>query len=290
MKPSQRVGEQSKASPPSPTFASTKTAQRESISRTDLLQGFEPIRLSEMDHVALFRRTDTKYILSEAQLFQAFANLAESYQILEIDGSRLQHYRTLYFDTANLALYRQHHDGCRDRYKVRQRAYVDSGLAFLEIKRKTNANMTIKSRRQTQILSTVIGQDASSFLRSHYPYRVEELEAKLLNTFRRITLVSTRSVERLTVDVGLRFLWNDVHVSLDGLAIAEVKQNGFSIDSEFVQQMRTLGVRPTSFSKYCIGVSMLYPEIKHNRFNPQLCRIAQLLHERETVCPTCSYY
>lgn len=291
MKPTLRVAEQSRAAPATaPSFTPTKTAKRAPVSLTDLLQAFDAVRLSEMDHVSLLRRADTKYIMSEARLFQSLASLTGGYQVLEIDGARLQRYRTLYFDTANLALYRQHHDGCRDRYKVRQRAYVDSARAFLEMKRKTNANITFKSRMQIQALSAVIGQDAGSFLRSHYPYRVEELEARLLNTFQRITLVSTQGVERLTVDVGLRYLWNDVHVSLDGLAIAEVKQNGFSTDSEFVRQMRVVGVRPTPFSKYCIGVAMLYPEVKHNRFKPQLGRIARLLDEGGTECPTCSYY
>ena len=52
----------------------------------------------------------------------------------------------------------------------------------------------------------------------------------------------------------------------------------YAVNSAFVREMRALGVRPTGFSKYCIGVSMLYPEVKHNRFKPQLRRIDQLLH------------
>jgi hypothetical protein len=92
------------------------------------------------------------------------------------------------------------------------------------------------------------------------------------------------------VDVGLRFLGNGVRVSFAGIAIAEVKQDGFSMDSEFVRQMRALCVRATSFSKYCIGISMLYPEVKHNRFKPQLRQIAQLLHEGRIVCQTYSFH
>jgi hypothetical protein len=112
-------------------------------------------------------------------------------------------------------------------------------------------------------LSLQIARDGELFLRSHYPYQVEALDAKLFNAFRRITLVSKHSVERLTLDVDLHFWWNDACVSLAGIAIAEVKQDGFSMDSEFIRQMRAVGVRATSFSKYCIGVSMLYPEVKH---------------------------
>jgi hypothetical protein len=241
-----------------------------------------------MDHVALLRRTDTKYLLGEEQLFRALAGLGDCYRILQIDGRRLHRYRTLYFDTQDLSLYRQHHDGWRVRYKVRKRAYADAGLAFLEIKRKIDAHTTVKSRVRTRALSARIARDAEPFLRTHYPYRVQELEAKLFNAFQRITLVSKRSVERLTVDVDLRFLWNGARLPLPGLAIAEVKQDGFSVDSAFVRQMRALGVRATGFSKYCIGVSMLYPQ-KHNRFKPQLGQIDRLLHEERSTCQACSF-
>jgi hypothetical protein len=163
---------------------------------------------------------------------------------------------------------------------VRERAYVDSDLAFLEVKCKANDDTTVKSRVRTPALSAQIARDAEPFLHAHYPYPVEHLEAQLRNAFQRITLVSTHSVERMTVDVGLQYVWNGKRISLSGIAVAEVKQDGFSMDSAFVQQMRALGVRPTGFSKYCIGISMLHPEVKHNRFNPQLRRIDQLLHER----------
>jgi hypothetical protein len=275
--------------PPETALAPAMTAQRDSSWLSALLQRFNAIRLSEMSRVALLRRTETKYLMSEAQLFRALARLTDHYRILEIDGRRLQCYRTLYFDTKDLTLYRQHHDGWRDRYKVRERAYVDSGLAFLEVKHKVNANTMVKSRTRTRALSPQMAQGSASFLHAHYPYRANELEAKLANAFQRITLVSKHSVERLTVDVDLRFLWNGTRVSLAGIAIAELKQDGFSSGSEFVQQMRALGVRATGFSKYCIGVSMLYPEVRHNRFIPQLRQIAKLLRERRTACQTCSF-
>ena len=285
----QRVATQSEAAlSPVIAFASTMTANRDSSWRSALLQSFDPIRLSEMGHVALLHRTDTKYLLSEEQVFHALARLTDHYRILEIGGRRLHRYRTLYFDTPNLALYRQHHNGWRNRYKVRERAYADSDLVFLEIKHKIDAHTTVKSRMRTRGLSSHITRGAGSFLRTHYPYQVEELEARLYNTFQRITLVSTRSAERLTVDLGLRYWWNGVRVSLAGMAIAEVKQDGFSLDSEFVRHMRASGVRATRFSKYCIGVSMLYPEVKHNNFKPQFRHIAKLLPERNTVCQTCT--
>jgi len=244
--------------------------------RSGLLQSFAAIDLSEMRRVELLRRVETKYLMSEEQLCQALVNLPEHYRILEIDGRRLHRYQTLYFDTQDLALYHQHHNGWRSRYKVRGRVYADTDLAFLEVKHKIEPNAMIKTRVRTEELSPEIGQTGESFLRDHYPYRVGRLEAALFNSFRRMTLVSRHSVERLTVDVDVRIWRNGVQASLDGLAIAELKQESFSTDSEFVRQMRALGVRPTGFSKYCIGISMLYPQVKHNNFKPKLRQISKL--------------
>jgi hypothetical protein len=230
-----------------------------------------------MGDVALLRRIDTKYVVSEAQLSWALARVTDDYRILEIDGRRLHRYETLYFDTPELALFRQHHNGWRNRYKVRERAYTDSDLVFLEIKHKIDDNTTIKKRVLTPELTSEIARVAEPFMRAHYPYRVAALQPTLLNAFQRIALVSKHRLERLTLDVDVRFWGNGSRCTLDGVAIAELKQDGFSLNSEFVQQMRELGVRSTGFSKYCTGVSMLYPQVKHNRFKPRLRLLEELM-------------
>ena len=72
------VTAQPKAGPfPETALAPAMTAQRDSSSRSALLQRFEAIRLSEMSRVALLRRTETKFLLSEAQLFRALARLTD---------------------------------------------------------------------------------------------------------------------------------------------------------------------------------------------------------------------
>ena len=35
-------------------------------------------------------------------------------------------------------------------------------------------------------------------------------------------------------------------------------------------------VRDTSFSKYCMGVSLLYPDVKHNKFKAKQRLVARL--------------
>jgi hypothetical protein len=241
------------------------------------MRRFAPISLAQMDDVALLNRTDTKFVLSAGQVYGALTGLTTDYRVLDIAGIRLNQYQTLYFDTVDFAMYLRHHAGGRERYKVRSRQYVNSNLAFLEIKHKTNKNRTVKSRLQTTGLVTHFNPESRVFLQDHQPFTAQALEPKLWNNFVRITLVSQLHQERLTLDLNLQFSYDQATVALPGLAIAEVKQAGYNPDSPFIRQMRTLSVHPTGFSKYCLGVSMLYPEIKHNNFKPKLRLVEQLL-------------
>ena len=210
-------------------------------------------------------------------------NLTDGYSTLSIDGHRSSQYRTLYFDSAGFDLYHRHHAGILDRYKVRSREYVDSQLAFLEVKHKTNKGRTIKSRIQTPDLAASFGSESTEFLDNAYPYDVAELEPKLWVEYRRITLVSRSRKERVTIDLDLCYSWEEQSISLPHIAIVEIKQDGFSHDSDMGQQLREHHVRATGFSKYCVGISMIYPHLKHNNFKPKLRIVEKLAQEQPYV-------
>lgn len=245
---------------------------------------FQPITLAEMERVALLDRTDTKLLLTPEQLHYALDYLLPYYRVLEIEGRRQHHYQTLYFDTPDLDFYHQHHNGWRNRYKVRERAYVDSDLTFVEVKHKVRSDRTIKHRRPVPELTTDFGQPAAAFIQAHAPFREDALVPTLWNDFQRITLVSTHRRERVTFDLDLRFrrAYGNKWVALPGVVVAEVKQVRFSYDSDFLREMRYLGVRPTGFSKYCTGVALLYPEVKHNNFKPRMLHLKRVMGGRAT--------
>jgi len=232
-----------------------------------------------MNDVALLNRTDTKFVMTESQLQQALSRLQNQYRVLEIEYQRLNQYQTVYFDTAAFDLYQRHHAGRNDRYKVRSREYVDSQLSFFEVKHKTNKNRTVKSRIQTEDLATGFDRKTAVFLHDHAPLDADNLHPTLWNSFTRITLVSRERPERLTLDTNLAFHHDQEHRSLPGIAIAEVKQEGFSMASDFMQQMRRLGIRPSGFSKYCIGATLLYPTLKSNNFKPKLRHVNKLMQQ-----------
>jgi hypothetical protein len=236
-----------------------------------------PIGLAEMDAYAALRdRRDTKFALTPAQAEQALLALAGDYAVLEIDGRRQNLYQTLYFDTPALDLFRAHHAGRRQVYKVRSRCYVESELAFMEVKVKRTADETSKHRRPTPALLTELDAETYAWLADYLP-PAGPLAPALWNTYTRLTLVSRHGPERVTLDRALRFTRLDgAAAALPGVVLAEVKQAPSGQASPFSQLMRRGGVRPSGFSKYCVGVSLLYPQVKHNNFTPKLRRLASL--------------
>lgn len=248
-----------------------------------LLAQFEPINLAQMDAVALLDRTDTKYVMRTSQLYAALAGLSADYRVLEIDGMRIHPYRTLYFDTADFAMYLHHHAGRPRRYKVRSRQYVGNHRSFLEVKVKTHERRTSKRRIETGEMITQLTPQASSFVGAAIPLDAKALEPKLWNSFVRITLVSKREAERLTLDLDLRFDDGWQRFDLPGVAIAEVKQDGINRHSDFVRQMRAVAIHSTGFSKYCIGTALLYPGVKHNNFKDKLRLVEKLIGDDDHV-------
>jgi hypothetical protein len=242
-----------------------------------LLHQFEPIGLAQMDEVALMDRTDTKYVMRASELYEALEAVRHRYSVLDIDGVRPHPYETLYFDTGDFTMYLRHHAGWRPRYKVRSRRYVESHRTFLEVKVKTNKDRTSKRRLETAALVTRLTPEASSFVDALVPVDPRGLQPRLWNSFSRVTLVSKVFPERLTLDLDLRFGNGREMVGLPGVAIAEVKQEGINRYSDFVQQMRAMAIPATGFSKYCIGVALLYQDVKHNNFKAKLGLIEKLM-------------
>jgi hypothetical protein len=257
------------AEPEPPAQADLRTVSR-------LLDTFEPITLAQMDDVALLDRSEIKYVLPQSLLSPVLAELRDAYRVLVVAGQPFSRYRTLYFDTADLALYRRHHAGAPNHYKVRAREYVDSCAAFLEVKHKVGGRHTIKSRIPTDGLVTALTFQAADFLADTCPYMPDELVACLWNHYTRITLVSKQRAERITLDLNLAYIRGAERASLPGIVVAEVKYRGAPSASEFARLMRARHVRGTSFSKYCMGVSWLFPNVKHNKFKAKQRLVARL--------------
>ena len=251
---------------------------------------FASVSLADVGHARLMNRTDTKFLLPAPELPGLLDALRTDYRWLEVDGHRLCPYETLYYDTADLQLYHAHQAGRPNRYKIRQRRYVQSGLTFTEIKQKTGNGRTVKNRVPCSGWAANglpadggPGLDTASrvfveqqMARTHRPLDFTDLRPVLWVGYTRLTFVHRTTAERLTLDLNLRY-WNAAgRFSYPQLMIAELKQDARQ-PSAFLALMRQQHRRSGGMSKYCLGLISLDPTLRQNRFKPQLKRLHKLL-------------
>jgi len=240
-----------------------------------LLRQFVPISLDEMDGVKLMDRTDMKFALSFDKLGSILLLLADHYRVLTINSHRVFTYKTDYFDTPELNMFIDHHNGKLNRYKIRQRKYIESDLNFLEMKFKNNKGRVLKERIERQ------DNDNKAFTRfilKHTPYDPCELNLTVINHFNRFTLVDKMMRERVTIDFNLAFSNNLQNLWLNGLVIIEVKQNKEDKSSVVYEILKRNSLRPASISKYCLGVTLLNGQSKSNNFKRTILLINKLSH------------
>jgi hypothetical protein len=240
-------------------------------------QQFAPISLCEMQDVRLMNRVDTKYALYSAQLNDILASLSDSYRIQTIDGVTVASYRTIYLDTPLLDMYMLHHNGKKERQKVRLREYVDSDLAWFEIKQKNNHGRTNKKRIQLASFNAYATRESEELIRSNSQYALNDLLPQLGNSFKRITLVNYALTERVTIDTGICFdnFRTGIHSDLGSLSVVEVKQSGASY-SAIKEELFNRRIHPLNLSKYCIGTVLTDHQIKSNRFKTKLNALSKI--------------
>ncbi|OGU10380.1 MAG: hypothetical protein A2X61_11310 [Ignavibacteria bacterium GWB2_35_12] len=235
------------------------------------LKQFDTASLEYVNTLNLNNRQDTKYAFRNSELPNVLQDLKNNYKILDIQNNKVFLYENLYYDTPDLFMYFQHHNGKLNRYKIRYRKYRDNNTIFFEIKKKTNKQITIKNRIQAEKIENSLTKDANDLIEEEVDTKLENLSPKLWINYSRITLVHNERNEKVTFDKDLSFKgmvngWS----YLPGLVIAEIKQERFNPNSDFIKLMNRFRIRKIRISKYTTGSIMAYPEIKYNRFKPRL--------------------
>lgn len=231
-----------------------------------------------MDSAKLLDRMDMKFLFHYNQLAGILESCSNDYKVLTINEERYSHYETHYFDTHDLKMYIQHHNGKLNRHKVRYRKYVDSGLCFFEIKFKTNKGRTIKDRVKVKELQSAIFGAPEQLLIKKTDFEASALRESLEVKYNRITLVNKNLSERVTIDISLSYCNQDVACSYPSLVIAEVKQEK-TTRSPIITLFQGRSIHPYSISKYCLGIASLNKSIKINNFKPKLLHVKKLCNE-----------
>lgn len=240
------------------------------------LNKFSALALEDLGRAALLDRQETKFVFSLRQTADLLMGLDSEYDILEINGRRIFRYRSIYYDSPDLFFYRQHHAGARPRWKIRLRTYLDTGTSYLEIKSKDNHNRTRKERLEADNGALDLAALAAQISLPGNPIQPGQILETLATSYSRITLVHRKRQERITLDFNLAFSADRGSCQLPDLTIAEVKQHSHNRRSTFLAGLKSRGVQPLPFSKYCIGIVLLKPGLKHNRFKPILRVIKRL--------------
>ena len=239
--------------------------------------GLPAASLAEViERSALQTRIDHKYLVPLERFAELAARLPGTYAVLEIDQLRGLAYESVYFDTPDLLTYRQHLQGRRRRYKVRTRAYLDSGDCAFEVKLKGHRGQTVKARLPYPVADRArITPQAHAFiadqLREAYGQPAPQLAAKVTTAYRRTTLVDLQRGTRLTCDVDLTCSGGGkVAVGLSRHVLVETKRHEPHGDADIA--LRSLGLRPIEMSKYCVAVALLHPGMRSNPWHRTLQR------------------
>ncbi len=234
------------------------------------IASFNTIQLNQMDKVNLMNRVDSKFVFHDICLNAILEEIRDDYRVLEIDSQRIFRYNSLYLDTEDYCMYKQHHNGKPRRVKLRYRTYCDTGDIYFEIKQRQNTMRTHKFREKVSAIPQCLGEIEQALLNEANIHFQSELEHKLAVGYKRITLVANDGIERVTLDTYLVFDNFITQVTHPHLIIAEIKQKRFSRISPFVHALRTRNIKEQSISKYALGLIELSTNIKSNAFKSKV--------------------
>ncbi len=244
-----------------------------------ILKEFQTISLGDLGETLLQKRFDTKFVVPENFLMKLLPALVNEMDILEIDGLREFNYLTQYYDTRDYHFYYKHHNGGKNRKKLRYRKYVDSGISFLEVKHKINGSFIKKTRIPAEFSDKGFNAEGEKFILSDFGMPPEQLIPKLKTRFKRITLKHKFTEEKVTIDRDVYFKNTMSDSYLTSLSIIEVKQTRKDNTSGMIKLLReAANLHPVSFSKYCIGLVMTDCNVKYNNFKTTLLYL-QKIHE-----------
>jgi len=233
------------------------------------LAAFEPISLGRANEIAeLQTRIDRKYLVDEATLWELLDTLTPTVRVLGIDGEQSCDYRSTYFDTEDLALYRAAVQGRRQRYKVRSRMYGDTGPCFLEVKAKGRRGTNMKSRidycRRDHHTITTDGHDFIEEITGGHDL-ASALRPVLTTEYKRSTLIDPTSRTRLTFDRRLRCTDAVGGEATLNAIVVETKSAGAASAAD--RWLWLHHVRPTKISKFCTGLAAIRPELPANKWH-----------------------
>lgn len=256
--------------------------------------GLETVGLVELNALAALQtRVDRKYLLAAGDLVGLSDSLRGTARVLEIDGRLQSDYTSTYFDTPALDSYLGAARSRPNRFKVRVRTYLDSDAHYLEVKTRSRAGETIKTRCSAapddhEVLRATSQEFVLETLADKHPTRpdldhapaVAALRPTLGTHYQRTTLliepVTTEPgvvprPSRATIDTSLAFnAPGQVRLSYPDLVVIETKTAGPPSPAD--RLLWRSGHRPIKVSKFGVGMALVHPDLPATKWNRVLRR------------------
>ncbi len=223
----------------------------------------------------LLTRREEKYILPLSDVTDFLALMPTHYHMLAVGRSvRAEDYETLYFDSSDLRLY---HRGLADRaaHKVRLRRYGFRRLSFLEVKTKDGNGDTSKVRRAHDYLSKSLCKTDLQFIDNNIGGPRLQLSPQVVVQYQRMTFFSVSSMERMTIDFGIRYMQDVGALSLRGAVVIEIKRTGTEQHSAAECWLRDKNIPKSRFSKFKAGLLLRGDPISDSPLDLSLWHISR---------------
>jgi hypothetical protein len=239
----------------------------------DRLALLPPVPLAELDaQAALLTRRDRKYLVPMVVVERLVAELADQVRVLEIDGRRQFRYESVYFDTPEHVSYLTSARRRPHRFKVRTRAYLDTGRCVLEVKTRDARGRTVKTQHDKDLARRDRLDPHDRAVVGGYPeigIAGRALEPAVTTRYTRATLLLGSAGARATIDTQVTAVAPDGRAAhLSGMAIVESKSAG--APSPVDRLLWSLGHRPIKVSKFGTGLAALFPELPSNKWHRAL--------------------
>ena len=241
----------------------------------NIVNKFGTVSLNELKKVQLLRRFDTKYFLHIDNLDSILEEMRNNYKILKIKDILTQSYKTYYYDDKDQSSYIKHHNGKKNREKVRFREYLDVNDIYLEIKHKNNKGITVKKRLKT-LREKILSQKQKDFIVRNSNFKPDNIFLENINSFNRMTFVDNNFSHRLTIDNNFSFFYKKEKFSMGDLVIIEVKESRGNIRSLIKDILKNNKIQKNRISKYCLSTFLLNKNIKSNNFKRTLLKFNKL--------------
>ncbi|MFN8519569.1 MAG: polyphosphate polymerase domain-containing protein [Chloroflexota bacterium] len=230
------------------------------------------VSLEELDaQAALLTRRDRKYLVPMAVAERVVTELAALARVLEIDGRRQFGYESVYFDTPEHMSYLNAARRRPRRFKVRTRAYLDTGRCVLEVKTRDARGRTVKTQHDKDLTRRDRLDAHDRLVVGGYPeigIAGRALEPAVTTRYTRVTLLVGADA-RATLDTDVTAIAPDGRAAhLADMAIIESKSAG--APSPVDRLLWSLGHRPIRVSKFGTGLAALFPELPSNKWHRAL--------------------